>query len=109
MATPYVFIAQINKYSPRSAVHLPPPPPVSSHLSPLEVLSPSNLRFNQVIAVDGGGNSHFWQAAANELKHGHLGCGILHGHTVRTQAQIRPAAVDLLSCWIVQVAIYDLL
>lgn len=80
-----------------------------SHLSPLKVLNPSDLSFNQVIAVDGGGNSHFGQAAAYELQHGHLGRGILHGHPVWSQAQISATTVNLLPCWIIQVAVNDLL
>ena len=59
--------------------------------------------------MDGGGNSHLGQAAANELKHGHLGCGVLHGHAVRTQAKISAAAVDFLPHWIIQVTVYNLL
>lgn len=82
---------------------------VCPHLSPLQVLSPSDLSLNQVIAVDGGGNSHLGETAADELKHRHLSCGILHGHTVWTEAQIGAAAVDLLPRWIIQVAIDNLL
>lgn len=78
-------------------------------LSPLQVLSSSNLSFNQVIAVDRGGNGHLGQAAADELQHGHLGRGVLHGHAVRTQPQVSAAAVDLLPCRIIQVAVHDLL
>lgn len=59
--------------------------------------------------MDGGGDGHLGQAAADELQHGHLGRGVLHGHAVRPQPQVGAAAVDLLVHWVVQVAVYDLL
>ena len=37
---------------------------------------------NQVIAMDGGGHHGLGKARRDELKHGHLGGGILHRHAV---------------------------
>lgn len=81
---------------------------VGPYLGTLQVLSPSDLGLDQVIAVDGGGNGHLGKTAADELKHRHLSRGILHGYAVRTQAQVGAAAVDLLPCWIIQVTIDNL-
>lgn len=85
------------------------PPSACPHLSPLQVLSPSDLGLNQVIAVDGGGHGHPGQTAADELKHCHLSRGILHSNTVGTQAQVGAAAGDLLADRIIQVTVNDLL
>lgn len=84
-------------------------PLICPHLSPLQVLSCSDLGLNQVIAVDGRGHCHLGQTAADELKHGHLSRGILHSHAVRTQAKVGAAAIDLLADRIVQVTVHDLL
>lgn len=62
-----------------------------------------------MVAVDGGGHGHPGQAAADELEHGHLGRGVLHGHAVRVQTQVRPATVDVLGVGVSQVAVHDLL
>lgn len=50
-----------------------------------------------MVAVDGGGDGDPGQAAADELQHGHLSGGVLHGHAVGTQAQVRAAALNLLA------------
>lgn len=62
-----------------------------------------------MVTVDGGGDGDFGQAAADELQHGHLSGGVLHGHAVGTQAQVGAAAIDLLAGWVVQVTVDDLL
>ena len=41
-----------------------------------------------MVTVDGGGDGHLGQAGGDELQHGHLGCGVLHGNSVRPQAKI---------------------
>lgn len=49
-------------------------------------ISPVRLRgggaLDQVVAVDGGGHHGLGQAGGDELQHGHLGGGVLHGHAV---------------------------
>lgn len=82
---------------------------VCPHLSPLQVLNPSDLSLNQMITVDGGGNRHLGQTTADELKHRHLSCSVLHSHAVWTQTQIGAATVDLLACWVIQVTVHNLL
>lgn len=62
-----------------------------------------------MIAVDGGRHSHFWQPAADELEHRHLSSSILHGHAVRTQAQVGAAAIDLLVVGVIEVTVHNLL
>lgn len=77
------------------------------HLSPLQVLSPSNLSLNQVITVDGGGDRHLGETTADELKHCHLSSGILHGHAVRSQAQISASAINVLPFRVIQVTVHN--
>lgn len=62
-----------------------------------------------MIAMNGGGHGHPGQATADELQHGHLGRGVLHGHAVRVQAKVRSATVDVLSVGLSQVTVHDLL
>lgn len=95
---PMIYIKEYNKLYGWSFIF---PSSQHSHLRPLQVLSSSNLSLNQMIAVDGGGDSHLGQTTANELKHCHLSRGILHGHPVGTQAQVRAATIDLLPSWVV--------
>jgi len=59
--------------------------------------------------VDGGGHGHTGQPAADELKHGHLCGGILHGHAVGPQPQVGAPAVDFLVVGVVQVTVHNLL
>ena len=59
--------------------------------------------------MDGGGDGDARQPAADELQHGHLGRGVLHGHAVRPQPQVGAAALNLLARRVVQVAVHDLL
>lgn len=80
-----------------------------THLRPGQILIAADLGFDQVIAVDGGGNRHLWQAAADELEHGHLRGGVLHGHAVGVQAKVSTSAIDLLVVGVIEVAVYDLL
>lgn len=58
--------------------------------------------------MDGGGHSHLRQAAADELQHRHLRCGVLHGHAIGPQPQVGAAAIDLLVVGIVEVAVHNL-
>lgn len=51
--------------------------------SPVRLLRGGTL--NQVITVDGGGHHGLGQARGDELQHGHLCSGILHGHTICMQ------------------------
>lgn len=59
--------------------------------------------------MDGGRHGHFWQAAADELEHRHLGRGVLHGHAVGTQPQVGAAAINVLVVGVIEVAVYNLL
>lgn len=59
--------------------------------------------------MDGGGHRHLGQTAADELEHGHLGRGVLHGDAVGPQPQVRAAAVDVLAMGVIEVAVHDLL
>lgn len=77
--------------------------------SPLQVLSSSYLCLDQVITVDGGGNGHLRQTAADKLKHRHLGGGVLHSHSIWSQAEIGAASVNVLTCRIIQVTVHYLL
>lgn len=61
-----------------------------------------------MITVDGGGYSHLRKAAADELQHRHLGCGVLHSHAVRTQPQVGAATINLLIVGIIEVAVNNL-
>lgn len=37
---------------------------------------------DQVVTVDGRGHQGLGQTRGDELEHGHLGSGVLHGHAV---------------------------
>merc|ERR1719500_828394 len=47
-----------------------------------------NLSLDQMVAVDGAGHGNFGKAGADELKHRHLGCSILHSNPVWSQSQV---------------------
>lgn len=76
---------------------------------PGEILGPSNLRLDQMVAVDGGGGLDAVHAGRHELQNGHLGGGILAGHAVGAQLEIRDAALDVLAVGVVEVRVQDLL
>ena len=59
--------------------------------------------------MDGGGHRHAGQPAADELQHGHLGSGVLHGHTVGPQPQVSAPTVDILVVGVIQVTVHNLL
>lgn len=80
-----------------------------SNLRSGQILHSSDLRLNQVIAVNGGGHRHPGQAAADELEHCHLGRGVLHGHAVGMKSQVSATAVDLLVVGVIEVAVHDFL
>ena len=63
---------------------------------------------NQVVAVDGGRDGGARQARRNELQNGHLRCRILHRDSVRPQAQVGDAALDVLALGVVEVTVDDL-
>lgn len=73
-----------------------------------QILYSTNLRLDQVIAVDCGWYSHPGKTRGDELQHGHLSGGILHGHSVGPEAQVRSAALNFLALGLVQVAIEHL-
>ncbi|KNC29424.1 hypothetical protein FF38_06589 [Lucilia cuprina] len=52
-----------------------------------QILRTTNLSFDQVIAVNGGGDSYLLQAGGNELQKSHLSGGILHSNTIGAQTQ----------------------
>lgn len=72
---------------------------------PGEILGPSNLRLDQMVAVDGGGGLDAVHAGRHELQNGHLGGGILAGHAVGAQLEIRDAALDVLAVGVVEVRV----
>ena len=80
-----------------------------AHLCLGEVLSTSSSGLDQVVTVDGGGHRHAGQPAADELQHGHLGSGVLHGHAVRPQPQVSAPTVDILVVGVIQVTVHNLL
>lgn len=57
-------------------------------LGPGQILVSANLRLDQVIAVDCGWDSHPGKTGGDELQHGHLSGGILHGHSVGPEAEV---------------------
>lgn len=94
--------------TPTGPLHAPPMLP-SAHLGPTQVFLTPELGLDQMVTVDGGRHSHLGQSTADELQHGHLGRGILHGHAVRPQPQVGLASLDLLVGRVIQVSIHDLL
>ena len=65
--------------------------------------------FNQVIAVNGSGDCGLGEAGRDELKHSHLGSGILHGNAIGTEAEVADTTLDILAFRIIKMAIDDLL
>ena len=47
-------------------------------------------------------------ARGDELEHGHLGGGVLHGDAVGAEVQVGLAATDVGGGWLVQVTVDDL-
>ena len=77
--------------------------------SACKILGTSDLGLNQVVAVDGGWVCDGWHAGGHELKDSHLCGGILASNTIWAESQVRDTTLDLLSVWIVQVRVEDLL
>ena len=78
-------------------------------LGPRQVLVALNLSLDEMVAVDGGGHGHLGQATADELQHGHLGGGVLHGHAVRSEAEVAGASLYVLPGGVIEVGVEDLL
>ena len=53
--------------------------------------------------------THLGQPGADELQHGHLGGGVLHGHLVRPQSQVAGASLNILAGGVIQMGVEDLL
>lgn len=79
-----------------------------SHLCPFQVLGSTGLGLDEMVAVDGGRDGHLGQATADELQHGHLGGGVLHGDSVWPQTQVCAAPVDLLPMGVIQMTVHNL-
>ena len=52
---------------------------------------------------------HLGETTADELQHGHLRGGVLHGHSVGPQAEVAVPAVNVLAGGVVKVRVQDLL
>ena len=78
-------------------------------LGPGQVLVALDLGLDEMVAVDGGGDGHPGQAAADELQHRHLGSGVLHRHSVGSEPQVAGASLNVLLGRVVQVRVQDLL
>ena len=52
--------------------------------------------------------AHLGQPEADELQHGHLGSGVLHGHPVRPQPQVAGASLNVLTRGVIQMGVEDL-
>ncbi len=63
-------------------------------LSDGEILLALDLGLNEVIAVDGGGDSSLGETRGNELKDGHLCSSILHSNAIGAKLEIRLATND---------------
>ena len=75
----------------------------------LKVGRATRVRRDKVVAVHRGGHSGLRQAGGHELQQGHLGSGILAGHTVGAETQVGLATLDLLAVRVIQVTVHDLL
>ena len=53
--------------------------------------------------------NHLGETTADELQHGHLRGGVLHGHSVGPQAEVAVPAVNVLAGGVVKVRVQDLL
>jgi len=56
-----------------------------------QVLLGTHFSTNEMIAMDRARHSRFFLIGLHELQHGHLGRGILHGHTIWPERQHRLA------------------
>lgn len=74
-----------------------------------EILRTTDLGLNQVVAMYGGRIGDRGHASRHELENGHLRRGILTGHTVRTELEVRRTTFDLLTVGVVQMGVEDLL
>ena len=78
-------------------------------LGPGQILLALDLGLDQVIAVDRGGHGDLGQPGGDELEHGHLRGGVLHGDAVGPEAEVALAPHDVLVGGVVQVGVEDLL
>ncbi len=74
-----------------------------------EILGTSNLGLDKMIAMNSGWVSHGWHASRHELEDSHLSGGILASNTIWAESQVRDTTLDLLSVWVIQVRVEDLL
>lgn len=75
----------------------------------LKISDGAVLGGDQVIGVDGGGNSNSGHAGRDELEHGHLSSGVLHGDSVGSEVKVRLASSDISVGSVVQMTVDDLL
>jgi hypothetical protein len=68
-----------------------------------DVFLGAGLRADQMVAVHGAGHGHALLARLHELQQGHLRGGVLHGHAVGTQQQLRLAALPGLRVEVIRV------
>lgn len=59
--------------------------------------------------MDSGGDGHSRQPGGNELQHGHLGSGVLHGNPIGPQSQVGHPAFNILGRRVIDVRVEDLL
>lgn len=78
-------------------------------LRPVQVLIAADLSFDQVIAMDGGWSGHGWHTGRHELENSHLGSGILAGDSVGSESQVGCASFNVLTFWIVEMGVQNLL
>lgn len=74
-----------------------------------KILLTTNLGLNEMVAVDSGGVGNRLHASGHELEDSHLGGGILAGHAVGSQLQVRFSTLDLLAMGIVKMRVENLL
>jgi len=75
----------------------------------LKISDGTVLGGDQVIGVDGRGNSDAGHARGDELEHGHLSGGVLHGDAVGSEVEVRLASSNVGFGSVVQMTVDDLL
>mmetsp|Transcript_45480 Transcript_45480/g.75908 ORF Transcript_45480/g.75908 Transcript_45480/m.75908 type:complete len:411 (+) Transcript_45480:1238-2470(+) len=69
----------------------------------------SLLGLNQVVAVDRRGDCRLGESCRDELENCHLGCCVLHRHSVWSQQQVALSPLDVLVHGVIQVGVQNLL
>ena len=74
-----------------------------------QILLAADLSLDEMVAVDSGRGSNGGHSSRHELEDGHLGSGILAGHTVGTELEVADTTLNLLTVRVVQVRVENLL